>query len=257
MSKEQPTKEELIAIAVRKGNEDLALAIAAQPLEVQDKEKKWIPNKFFNMLFSSFGRVDANVKALVEDGLSYGAGDFYVYEGRGGIKVHETPKGVRKQLQKIAAKYGLSIIVSDGVLYAKDRLSVKTDGRIDEIEIYKDSEDMVKGGVIVAPYAVVTVFRGGNEIIAKKIFIIPQKEYAEILKKGTGSSYPTMMAQKSVMKRVANGIYSLLGVSIGKDDSLDEMEKRLEDESPRQSEDEPTKQPDPLAAPDAVDIEEV
>ena len=257
MSTERTNKEKLIALAMQEKNEDLALAIAAQPEKIQDKNKQYIENTFFTVLYKTFGRVSASVKALVEDGLSFSAGDFYVYEGRGGIKVHETPKGVRKQLQKIAAKYGLNIVVSDGVLYEKDRILVKTDGRIDEIEIYKDSEDMVRGGTIVAPYAVVTVFRGGNEIIAKKIFIIPQKEYAEILKKGTGNSYPTMMAQKSVMKRVANGIYSLLGVSLGKDDAFDEMEKRFEDEAPRQSENEPTKQSDPLAAPTPVDIEKV
>jgi len=82
------------------------LRLVAQPDNTQDKDKKWIPNPFFRSLHDNFGRVNVQVLELVEDGLSYSAGDFYVYSGRGGIKVHETPKGVRKQLQKIALNMG-------------------------------------------------------------------------------------------------------------------------------------------------------
>lgn len=226
-------------------NSELKLAIASQPDRVQDKNKLWVANPFFKILSESFGRVEMMVTELTDAGLLFSAGDFYVYAGRGGIKVHETPKGVRKQLQKIAEKYNLNIIISDGVLYENDRISVKSDGRIDDIEIIKDQQAMVKGGTIVAPYAVVTVFRNSNEIVAKKIFIIPQPEYQKILQAGSGSNYPTMMAQKSVMKRVANGIYSLLGVAIEKEEhSIDEMEERLSEQEPRTTQKEAIKQKD-------------
>lgn len=219
-------KNKLIQMAK---NNELKLAVASQPDNIKTNGV-WVPNTFFKILHDSFGRVEMMVTELTDAGLLYSAGDFYVYQGRGGIKVHETPKGVRKQLQKIAEKYGLNIIVSDGVLYENDRITVKTDGRIDEVEIVKDQQTMVKGGHIIAPYAVVTVFKNSSEIVAKKIFIIPQNEYMAILSAGTKSSYPTMMAQKSVMKRVAGGIYSLLGVAIEKEEhNIDEMEERLTD----------------------------
>lgn len=194
---------------------------------------------FFVELYNSFGRVEMMVQELIEDGLLYSAGDFYVYAGRGGIKVHETPKGVRKQLQRIAKNYNLNIVVSDGVLYENDRVSIKTDGRIDEIEITKDQQTLVKGGNIIAPYAVVTVFKSSSEIVAKKLFIIPQNEYQKILKQGTDSAYPTMMAQKSVMKRVASGIYSLLGVSLEKEEreDINEVESRMSEKEVVQQKD--------------------
>ena len=101
-----------------------------------------------------------------------------------------------------------------------------------EIEIVKDQQTLVKGGNIIAPYAVVTVFKSSSEIVAKKLFIIPQNEYQKILQQGSGSSYPTMMAQKSVMKRVASGIYSLLGVSLGKEEheEINEVEERMSEQ---------------------------
>lgn len=238
------SKEKLLKLVK---NTELKLAVVSQPDKVQDKDKKWIDNPFFNILLNSIGRVEVMVNELTDAGLLFSAGDFYVYAGRGGIKVHETPKGVRKQLQRIAEKYGLNIVISDGVLYENDRISVKTDGRIDEVEIVKDQQTMVKGGTILAPYAVVTVFRNNNEIIAKKIFIIPYSEYVSIVKAGSGSSYPTMMAQKSVMKRVANSIYSLLGVAIEKEEhSLDEMEERLSE--PRSTNEPKQEQPDLLSS---------
>jgi len=220
-------------------HDEFKLAIASQPDNIQNKQKQWIPNPFFVELNNSFGRVEMMVQELIEDGLLYSAGDFYVYAGRGGIKVHETPKGVRKQLQRIAKNYNLNIVVSDGVLYENDRVSIKTDGRIDEIEITKDQQTLVKGGNIIAPYAVVTVFKSSSEIVAKKLFIIPQNEYQKILQQGTGSAYPTMMAQKSVMKRVASGIYSLLGVSLEKEEheDINEVESRMSEKEVVQQKD--------------------
>jgi|FLOH01.1.fsa_nt_gi hypothetical protein len=213
-------------------NNEFKLAITSQADNIQNKQKQWVANPFFSELSNSFGRVEIMVQELVDDGLLYSAGDFYVYSGRGGIKVHETPKGVRKQLQRIASNYNLNIVVSDGVLYENDRITLKTDGRIDEIEIVKDQQTLVKGGNIIAPYAVVTVFKSSSEIVAKKLFIIPQNEYQKILQQGSGSSYPTMMAQKSVMKRVASGIYSLLGVSLGKEEheEINEVEERMSEQ---------------------------
>jgi recombinational DNA repair protein RecT len=229
-------------------NVDLKLAIVSQPEQVKSGAG-YSENPFFSTLLNSFGRVKEQVGSLVDDGLSFNKGDFYVYYGKGGIKVHETPKGVRKQLQRIAEKYNLNIIIYDGVLYEKDRISLTTDGRIDTVEIIKDSESLVKGGKIIAPFAVVTVFKG-ELIIAKKTFIIPEPEYKVIVNMGYSNNYPTMMAIKTVLKRVSNSIYSLLGVSLDVSDSeiIDGISNRLSEdyEDARHSEKPIKLQPDNL-----------
>jgi hypothetical protein len=232
-------------------HDEFKLAIASQPDSIQNKQKQWIPNPFFNELDKAFGRVELMVQELIDDGLLYSAKDFYVYSGKGGVKVHETPKGVRKQLQRIAKNYNLNIVVSDGVLYENDRVSISTDGRIDEIEIIKDQQTLIKGGNIIAPYAVVTVFKSNSEIVAKKFFVIPQSEYQKILQQGIGSYYPTMMAQKSVMKRVASGIYSLLGVALEKEEheDINDVEDRMNESNNndvRGNNTQPRQQNDPL-----------
>jgi hypothetical protein len=208
-------------------NPDLKLAIAEAPDNVK-QNGKLVPNPLFNMIANSLGRVLMQVQRLNDEGLYYANGDIYIYVGKGGVKVSETPKGVRKKLQQIALKHGLSVIINDGVLYKGDNISLETDGQIDTIHIVKNENYLLHGGEIVAPYAVVSVFKK-DQMIARKLFIIPSIEYKEILKQGQGSKYPSMMAQKSVMKRVANNIFSLLGVTLDTEDTerIDEMGENM------------------------------
>jgi len=171
--------------------------------------------------------VRSSIIKFEELGLNYINDDYYVYRGKGGLKIHETPKGVRKHVAIIARKYNLSVVINDGILYEGDIVTKEGDGTIEKIYIKQNSQSLVMGGNILAPYAVVTVFKD-NVMITKKLFIIPNNEYLAIVKMGSGNQFKTMMAQKMVMKRVLNGIYSLLGVTLDRRD-VAEVDRMGED----------------------------
>ena len=84
------------------------------------------------------------------------------------------------------------------------------------------------GGEILAPYAIVSVFKD-NVMITRKMFIVPNDEYKVIRAMGTGNKFNTMMAYKMVYKRVLNGIFSLLGVTLDREDAklIDDMAKNM------------------------------
>jgi hypothetical protein len=164
------------------------------------------------------------VESMNERGLYYIDNDYYVYNGKGGLKIHETPKGVKKSICDIAKKYSLSVIIISGVICQGDEINVSSNGTIDEVEIKKSTQTLINGGEILAPYAVVTVYKD-NTMISKKLFIVPNDEYKKIVAMGRGNAFKTLMAEKSVMKRVANGIYALLGVTLDRKDAkvIDDM----------------------------------
>ena len=164
------------------------------------------------------------ISSMHDRGLYYIDNDYYVYKGRGGLKIHETPKGVKKSICDIAKKYSLSVIIIDGIICQGDTINCTTNGTIDDVEIIKNPSSMVMGGEILAPYAVVSVFKD-DVMVSKKLFIVPNDEYKKIVAMGTGNQFKSMMAQKMVMKRVANGIYSLLGVTLDRRDAkvIDDM----------------------------------
>ncbi len=58
-------------------------------------------------------------------------------------------------------------------------------------------------------------------MITRKLFIVPNDEYIVIKNMGSGNKFETMMAYKMVYKRVLNGIFSLLGVTLDRDDTKD------------------------------------
>jgi len=172
--------------------------------------------------------IKAKVSEFESNGLRYIDDDYYVYRGKGGIKIHETPKGVKKRIAQIAHKYNLSVVVTDGLFYKGDEISVESDGTIEDIKIKKNSNALIMGGDILAPYAIVSVFKD-SVMITRKLFIVPNDEYIAIKNMGSGNKFQTMMAYKMVYKRVLNGIYSLLGVTLDRVDAkmIDEMAENM------------------------------
>ena len=175
----------------------------------------------------------ASITKMVSEELSYVDNDYYVYRGKGGLKIHETPKGVRKVLSRIALKHNLSVVILEGVICDGDSIELVSDGTIEEVKITKCTASLVGGVNILAPYAVVSVFKD-NTLITRKLFIVPSNEYKAIKAMGSGNKFETLMAQKSVMKRVSSGIYSLLGVTLDRQDitRIDDMSEamRVDDE---------------------------
>lgn len=160
-------------------------------------------------------------------GLSFLDNDYYVYRGKGGLKMHETPKGVKKRIAQIAHEYDLSVVVSDGIFYEGDTINVTSNGTIENIEIIKNSQSLIMGGEILAPYAIVSVFKD-DVMITRKLFIVPNDEYKVIKAMGSGNKFATMMAYKMVYKRVLNGIFSLLGVTLNREHTK-EIDRMAED----------------------------
>ena len=172
--------------------------------------------------------VHASILKFESLGLSYIDNDYYTYQGKGGLKIHETPKGVKKRIAQIAHKYNLSVVVTDGVFYKGDTVTLESDGTIEQINIKKNSQSLIMGGEILAPYAIVSVFKD-NVMITRKMFIVPNDEYKVIRAMGTGNKFNTMMAYKMVYKRVLNGIFSLLGVTLDREDAklIDDMAENM------------------------------
>lgn len=200
--------------------DDLRLAISEAPEAINGK-----PNPFFGKIKPVLEQVNAKVLDYNENlNLYYKNKDLYIYYGKGGIKVAPTPKGNRKFIQNLGKENGLSIVVIDGVLYSGDVVKITSDGLIDNITITKDPKTLLHGGKIVSPYAVVSIFKDGN-LVAKKFENITATEYQAVLKGSYNAPpYPTMMARKSIMKRVANAIYSLLGIVGGSEiEALDKV----------------------------------
>ena len=203
-------------------NTDLKLAIAEAPDTVKDTESgNYIPNKLFPELLKSIGRVELKLEELNEKGLFYKNKDVYVYLGRGGVKVEETPKGIRKMLIYLSEKYDRRVVISDGVLYQGDDVVITTDGLIDKVEIQRDTKTMITGGAILAPFAVISILSKRDVVIAKKFIVMPANEFTNALKQAGNVkfTYPSMMATKMVMKRALTQVYSLLGTGIENDDA--------------------------------------
>lgn len=221
-------------------NPDLKLAVADAPLGSM-KDGQWKDSQFFQALWDSLKRTEMRVADYNERGITYKDKDLYIYYGKGGIKVEETPKGIRKMLLYLSEKYDRRIVISDGVLYKNDKVSLTTDGLVDNIEIKRDTATMIAGNdKIVAPYAVITILSNSDSIVAKKFIVMPNNEYNVAIKQ-SGSvkyKYPTMMSTKMVMKRALNQVYSLLGTGIESDDA-EIMDQAIDNQNIDTSTDEP------------------
>jgi len=187
----------------------------------QNQKDQWLIKQNKEFVFASIEKYNGI-------GLSYIDNDYYVYRGKGGLKIHETPKGVKKTISQIAHKYNLSVVVIDGLFYYGDTIDVVSNGTIEDIKIVKNSKTLIMGGEILAPYAIVSVFKD-DVMITRKLFIVPNDEYKAIKDMGSGNKFSTMMAYKMVYKRVLNGIYSLLGVTLDRKDTkhIDEMAENM------------------------------
>lgn len=192
------------------------------------------PDKYINSLYAKHAKVKDMILFMEDKGLSYQNGDIYVYHGRGGVKVSPTPKGVRKEISRIATKAGIKMSINDGVIYHGDKVSAKTDGTVDVVEIERDTDSLLGGGKIRSPYAIITIFNDDNSIRSRNFLNIPEDEYLVILRAGSGSKYPTMMASKSIMKRVLAKLYTLLGSSMTEEEK--EFVSMMEDEMRSDSE---------------------
>ena len=160
------------------------------------------------------------VREMVNNGLSYARGEYYIYDGKGGLKVDETPIGVRKIISSLGEKKGLTVVVNDGYLRQGDEAKIEVMGGIDTIVLTKRMSHFEDDNAeIISPYATITVYQAGK-IIAQKVIIVPKSEYYKIINNSSkiAKAYPTMLAGKTVMKRVLKAIPSLIGGYIDNSD---------------------------------------
>jgi len=182
------------------------------PTQVYTK-KQWVRNTVIDKIKMRPLDFILLVREMVNNGLSYARGEYYIYDGKGGLKIEETPIGVRKIISSLGEKKGLTVVVNDGYLRVGDEAIIKVNGGIDTLLVTKGMTHFDDtNSEIVAPYATVTVYQKGKMIV-QKVIIVPKSEYEKIISNSSkiAKAYPTMLAGKTIMKRVLKAIPSLIG----------------------------------------------
>ena len=161
------------------------------------------------------------IAAMVEQGLSYSNGDYYIFAQFGGKPtVSKSPNGMLTALSKLASKAGMTANINTGCVYdGFKELNITRNGHIDTLHLVNDPNAEVKQireGDIVAPYAVITLAsKATGDIISRKVTIVRNNEYLNAKKQGsyTHKTYPVPMAVKIALKRAAQEMMGSLGLA--------------------------------------------
>ena len=161
------------------------------------------------------------IASMVEQGLSYSNGDYYIFVQFGGKPtVSKSPNGLLTALSKLADKAGMIANINTGCVYdGFKELNIIRDGHIDTLHLVNDPNAEVKQlreGDIVAPYAVITLTsKATGLIVSRKVTIVRNNEYLNAKKQGsyTHKTYPVPMAVKIALKRAAQEMMGSLGLA--------------------------------------------
>jgi len=179
----------------------------------------WVASPTNISVSSNLGLVVRKISAMVEQGLSYGNGDYYIFVQFGGKPtVSKSPNGMLVALSKLANKSGMIANINTGCVYnGFKELNVVRDGAIDTLHLVNNPEAEVRQiseDDIIAPYTVITLIdKGTSKVISRKVTIVRNNEYLEAKSKGnyTHKTYPVPMAVKIALKRAAQEMMSSLG----------------------------------------------
>lgn len=165
------------------------------------------------------------ISSMVQQGLSYGSGDYYIFVQFGGKpSVTKSPNGIIKAMNKLASKHGYIANINTGCVFkGYEHFKVVRTGLIDTIELTNSAESEIGVNLsddILAPYAVVTLYdKKTSKAISSKVTVIRNGEYIAAKKQGsyTHKTYPVPMAEKIALKRAGEQMASSLGI----DDSVE------------------------------------
>lgn len=195
------------------------------------KTKQYVPSPTNIAVQNNAAFFAQKINGMVSAGLSYEAGDYYVFVQFGGKpSITKTPNGIIKAMNKLASVHGYIANINVGCVFrGYKELQVTRNGLVDELHLVNNPESEVTGvdNDIIAPYAVVTLIdKVTKEIISKKVTIVRSNEYQNAKKQGsyTHKSYPVPMATKVALKRAGDDMLATLGI----DDSVDADELRHE-----------------------------
>lgn len=195
------------------------------PTVKDNKSKQWVASPT-NVAVMSYTDVTVRkVSSMVEQGLSYASGDYYIFVQFGGKpSVTKSPNGIIKAMNKLASKHGYIANINTGCVYKNfEHFKVKRNGLVDTIELVNSSDHEIGVGVqndILAPYAVVTLYdKKTSTVISSKVTVIRNGEYEAAKKQGsyTHKTYPVPMAEKVALKRAGDQMAASLGI----DDSVE------------------------------------
>ena len=157
------------------------------------------------------------ISSMVEQGLSYVMGDYYIYVQFGGKpSVTKSPNGMIKAMSKLASKSGYHANINTGCIFeGYEELKVTRNGMTDSLILVNSPDAEVGESEILSPYAVVTLFKmGTTEVVSRKVIIVRRGEYIAAKNKGSSTHhvYPVPMAQKIALRRAAEEMAASLGV---------------------------------------------
>lgn len=184
------------------------------------------------------------VNGMVSAGLSYEAGDYYVYVQFGGKpSITKTPNGIIKAMNKLASLQGYLANINVGCVFKGHKeLLITRNGLIDELHLVNNPDSEITGidNDIVAPYAVVTLIdKVSKKTISRKVTIVRSNEYQNAKNQGsyTHKSYPVPMATKIALKRAGEDMLATLGIddSVQADELRNEIREHNEDYSDPES----------------------
>jgi len=189
------------------------------------KDGRYIPSPTNISVMSFIDTTVRKIASMVDQGLSYASGDYYIFVQFGGKpSVTKSPNGIIRAMNKLASKHGYIANINTGCVFTGyESLKVIRDGLIDKLELVNNYESEI--GVeaendILAPYAVVTlVDKQSSKVISSKVTIVRNGEYLEARKQGSSThySYPVPMAEKIALKRAGEQMAASLGI----DDSVE------------------------------------
>ena len=205
--------------------EVVASTLNLTPSTKDSKTKNWVgaPTNIAVMAHSDI--VVRKISSMVDQGLSYSAGDYYIFVQFGGKpSITKSPNGIIKAMNKLASKHGYIANINTGCVYRNyEHFKVKRNGLVDTIELVNSAEHEIGVGVqgdILAPYAVVTLYdKKTSTVISSKVTVIRNGEYEAAKKQGsyTHKTYPVPMAEKIALKRAGDQMAASLGI----DDSVE------------------------------------
>jgi len=189
---------------------------------VEKSSGQYVPSPTNIAIMKHFDLTVRMISSMVEQGLSYVMGDYYIYVQFGGRpSITKSPNGMIKAMSKLASKSGYHANINTGCIFeGYEELRVTRDGMTDSLHLVNSPEAEIGESNIISPYAVVTLFKiGSTEIVSRKVIIVRQGEYIAAKNKGSSTHhvYPVPMAQKIALRRAAEEMAATLGV----EDSVD------------------------------------
>lgn len=188
---------------------DFAGSLSAYGKGVEDNIN--LLNKCFSIKDTFIG----NIKAMVELGLKYSSGDYYIFIQKGGnLKIAKSPNGSAKVIDRIISSKDVKATLVMGIVRDSDEVTMTTDGTIQTINIKRGKDSIFKrDGIVIGGYGIVTVFSKTNSMLSRNVILIDSTEYNAIKKMALNAmrTYESMFMNKIILRRYAQLLPAFIG----------------------------------------------